>query len=83
MLGALVLANHGRREPLTLAGRRLGPALQARLREREKAENDAVERGSTIITLPPDAPRDARQLRRVASRAGAGLAGIVARCRRA
>ena len=74
MLGALVLANHGRPEALTLAGRRLGPALQARLREREKAENDAVERGSIIIILATDAPLDARQLRRVASRAGAGLA---------
>ena len=74
LLGALVLANHGRPEALTLAGRRLGPTLQALLREREKAEAEAAERGSIILILATDAPLDPRQLRRVAVRAGAGLA---------
>lgn len=83
-LGALVLANHGRPEALTLAGRCLGPALQARLHERQarQAEQKGMpahadslpERGSIIMLLATDAPLDARQLTRVARRAAAGLA---------
>ncbi|APW38752.1 aminopeptidase [Rhodoferax koreense] len=69
-VGALVLANFGRPAALTLAGRRIGPALVQRLAER----NDAAERGSIILLVATDAPLDARQLRRVAVRAGAGLA---------
>jgi D-aminopeptidase len=68
-LGALVLANQGRPEALTIAGRRIGAPLQARLATR----NDE-ERGSIIVLLATDAPLDARQLARVARRAAAGLA---------
>ncbi len=69
-VGVLVLANFGRPATLTLAGRRIGPALVQRL-----AEQTAVpERGSIIMLLATDAPLDARQLRRIATRAGAGLA---------
>jgi D-aminopeptidase len=67
-LGALVLANQGRPEALTIAGRRIGAQLQARLAE------DSEERGSIIVLLATDAPLDARQLARVARRAAAGLA---------
>ena len=68
-VGALVLANQGRPEALTIAGRRIGAALQARL----QAEA-GPERGSIIVLLATDAPLDARQLGRVARRAAAGLA---------
>jgi D-aminopeptidase len=68
-LGALVLANQGRPEALTIAGRRIGAQLQARL-----ASSDSEERGSIIVLLAIDAPLDARQLARVARRAAAGLA---------
>ena len=69
-VGALVLANFGRPPALTLAGRRIGPALAARL----GAGPAPTERGSIILLIATDAPLDARQLRRTALRAGAGLA---------
>src|SRR5206468_8965374 len=68
--GCLVLANFGRAPNLILAGRRLGPRLVEAL---ERPAN-ARESGSIIMVLATDAPLDARQLRRVALRAGAGLA---------
>jgi D-aminopeptidase len=68
-LGVLVLANQGRPEALTIAGRRIGAALQARLHAEA-----GPERGSIIVLLATDAPLDARQLSRVARRAAAGLA---------
>ena len=69
-LGALVLANFGRPEALTLAGRCVGPLLARRL----QTGVAVPERGSIIMLLATDAPLDARQLRRLALRAGAGLA---------
>ena len=70
IIGALVLANFGRLESLTIAGRRIGPALAARL------EGAALQRdqGSVIVVLAIDAPLDHRQLRRVAMRGAAGIA---------
>jgi D-aminopeptidase len=70
-LGALVLANQGRPEALTVAGRRIGQLLQQRLASQDAA---APERGSIIVLLATDAPCDARQLARIARRAAAGLA---------
>lgn len=65
-LGALVLANFGRAGDLVLPdGRRPDP--------RDIAD---PERGSIIIVLATDLPLDARQLQRVAKRAGAGLARL-------
>lgn len=65
-LGALVLANFGRSGDLVLPdGRRPDP--------RDIAD---PERGSIIIVLAMDLPLDARQLGRVARRAGAGLARL-------
>jgi D-aminopeptidase len=68
-LGALVLANFGRPMQFTLAGKRIGPALAARMAE----PAPPADRGSIIVVLATDAPVDARQLRRIAFRAGAGI----------
>ena len=68
-VGALVLANYGRLGTLTLAGHPLGPILT-----RHTKRGDEPEKGSIIMLLATDAPLDARQLRRLALRAGAGLA---------
>ena len=65
-VGALVLANFGKREQLTLLGRRV--ALESPIPSSEP------EKGSIIIVLATDAPLDARQLRRLALRATVGLA---------
>lgn len=90
-LGVLVLANFGRLETLTVAGRRLGPLLKERLAARliqTAAGVDARQRddqglivesapqrdqGSIIIVMATDAPLDHRQLRRIATRAAAGI----------
>jgi len=67
-LGVLVLANYGRLECLTVAGRRIGPAMAARMKAR--GEHD---KGSIIVVMATDAPLDHRQLRRIATRAAAGI----------
>jgi D-aminopeptidase len=69
-VGALVLANYGKPGQLVLAGEAMGERLSRRL----AADVDEPEKGSIIIVLATDAPLDARQLRRLAMRAGAGLA---------
>ncbi len=68
-VGALVLANYGQLHQLILAGKALGPMLAERL-----TQIDEAEKGSIILLLATDAPLDARQLRRLALRAGVGLA---------
>jgi len=74
-MGALVLANQGRPEALMLAGARVGSVLQQRLAALSPTlEGSGPERGSIIMLLATDAPLDARQLQRIARRAGAGLA---------
>jgi D-aminopeptidase len=70
-VGALVLGNFGRLEQLVLAGEPIGAALAAASAVAAAAE---PEKGSIIMLLATDAPLDARQLRRLALRAGAGLA---------
>jgi D-aminopeptidase len=63
-LGVLVLANFGRAGDLTLPdGRRVDPGAAA-----------SAEAGSVIMVIATDVPLECRQLRRVARRAGAGLA---------
>ena len=69
-VGSLVLANFGRAPNLLLAGHPLGPLLCERLR----GQSMPREAGSIIIVLATDAPLSDRQLRRLALRAGAGLA---------
>ncbi|AJF01062.2 P1 family peptidase [Pandoraea apista] len=71
-VGVLVLSNFGRAPQLTIAGRHVGPVLDERLAQPD--ESAAPERGSIILLVATDAPLDARQLRRVATRTGAGLA---------
>lgn len=68
-LGVLVLANFGALTALTLDGVRLGEMIAPLLPELAP-QRDA---GSIIIIMATDAPLDARQLKRVAKRAGAGL----------
>jgi len=69
-VGALVLSNFGVTENLTLAGRHVGAELAKAL----AAGAPEPEKGSIIMLVATDAPLDARQLRRLALRAGAGLA---------
>jgi D-aminopeptidase len=74
-VGALVLANFGRPDQLIVAGQSWGERLAERLRGGRRGEEaDAPEKGSIIMVLATDAALDSRQLRRLAARAGAGLA---------
>ncbi len=66
-VGALVLANFGLLANLSIAGQPIGTQLAA-------AQDAEAEKGSIIMLIATDAPLDARQLRRLALRAGAGLA---------
>jgi D-aminopeptidase len=69
-VGALVLANFGKLRQLRVAGDPLGEQLAAV----PDTPPGTPEQGSIILLLATDAPLDARQLRRLALRAGAGLA---------
>ena len=71
VVGALVLANFGKLAQLVMAGQALGARLATQLAEPAAS---APEKGSIIMLIATDAPLDARQLRRLALRAGAGLA---------
>ena len=71
MIGVLVQANFGKLPQLVLAGDPIGARLAARQAD---ATNGGPEKGSIIMLIATDAPLDARQLRRLALRAGAGLA---------
>ncbi|MDF3835781.1 P1 family peptidase [Cupriavidus basilensis] len=74
-VGALVLANFGTMPAFTVAGTRIGGLLAERLQAYAQAQVEAgPEKGSIIMILATDAPLDARQLRRLSLRAGAGLA---------
>lgn len=68
-LGVLVLANFGALEALTLDGVRAGEMIAPLL----AGEAPQLDAGSVIIIMATDAPLDARQLKRIAKRAGAGL----------
>ncbi len=72
-VGALVLANYGRLPQLIMAGHALGARLAAQMAAATTATPEP-EKGSVILLVATDAPLDARQLRRLALRAGAGLA---------
>ncbi len=77
-VGALVLANFGVLTNLVIAGEAFGERIAAQLASKAEVpmqQQDAgPEKGSIIILIATDAPLDARQLRRLALRAGAGLA---------
>ncbi|MGO4282116.1 D-aminopeptidase [Cupriavidus sp. OV038] len=68
-VGAMVLSNFGTAESLIYAGQAVGSRLAERL-----AAKTETEKGSIIMVVATDAPLDARQLRRLALRAGTGLA---------
>ena len=68
-VGVLVLANFGVLRNLVVAGDPVGVRLAG-----EPDEVNEPEKGSIIMLIATDAPLDARQLRRLALRAGAGLA---------
>lgn len=74
-LGVLVLANFGRAGDLVLSdGRRPKPPKPPK---RAAAETgDPPERGSVIVVIATDVGLESRQLKRVAKRAGAGLARL-------
>lgn len=73
-VGALVLANHGLLRQLTIDGRRIGEQLTQVIKNTDSASK--VEKGSIIVILATDAPLDARQLKRLAKRATAGIARV-------
>ncbi|KAA5923748.1 MULTISPECIES: P1 family peptidase [Pantoea] len=68
-LGVLVLANFGALEALTIDGVRAGEMIVPLL----TGNAPQLDAGSVIIIMATDAPLDARQLKRIAKRAGAGL----------
>jgi len=68
-LGALTLCNMGSLPDLRIDGRPVGQRIAERL-----AAEPSADQGSIIILLATDVPLDPRQLRRLAVRAGAGLA---------
>jgi len=72
VVGALTLCNMGRMEDLRVDGRPVGRLVAERIAA-EKAERRDREQGSIIVLLATDAPLDARQLRRLAVRGGAGI----------
>jgi D-aminopeptidase len=76
MIAALVLANFGKPLDLTLDGVRLGPWLNDWLTSAQPGQDPSAvpEKGSIIMLLATDAPLNCNQLRRLARRAGAGLA---------
>ncbi len=69
-VGVLVQANYGLRETLRVAGVPIGQHL----REHRAYQDQAGETGSIIIVVATDAPLLPHQLKRVARRAGMGLA---------
>ncbi len=69
-VGALVLANHGRGRQLTIDNRPIGLELFAH----DKPDN--LEKGSIMVIIACDAPLNARQLKRIAKRATAGIARV-------
>ncbi len=73
-VGAMVLSNYGRLPQLLLAGHAVGSRLARRLLAQAAPVPADPEKGSIIALIATDAPLDARQLRRLALRAGAGLA---------
>ena len=70
VVGALVLANFGRPEELTLDGVRVGELLAGH----QAPAAAPTGGGSIMVILGTDAPLDARQLGRIARRAALGLA---------
>jgi len=76
-VGALVQANHGERERLMIDGVPVGRELPRSAISSAWDEEEAIARagaGSIIVVIATDAPLLPHQLRRVAQRAGLGIA---------
>lgn len=71
IVGVLVQANYGTRDSLRIAGVPVGQHLPA---ERISVRPVPAENGSIIIVVATDAPLLPHQLKRIATRAGMGLA---------
>ncbi|WP_206460058.1 DmpA family aminopeptidase [Anaerovorax sp. IOR16] len=83
-IGALVLSNFGERGDLILAGNPIGERIR-QIQDKDNAEKESLlskktleieegDKGSIIMLIATDLPLNERQLKRVAKRAGAGLA---------
>ena len=71
-LGAIVQANYGRREDLTIAGVRVGRQLTDLIPDHERA--DATSEGNSIlVVIATDAPLLPHQLRRLCNRVPLGI----------
>jgi D-aminopeptidase len=68
MVGALVQANHGRRDWLTVCGVPVGRHLR-----QDMLEGRSTERGSIIVVIATDIPMAPHQLKRVARRCSIGI----------
>jgi D-aminopeptidase len=78
-VGVLVQANFGRRSQLLVAGAPVGREISDLMPESNRkpaAQDEARESGSVIVVIATDAPLLAHQLRRVAQRAGLGIARV-------
>jgi D-aminopeptidase len=74
-VAALALTNYGWLEQLIVDGVRVGPTLVAEgYARRTGPARHRPESGSLIVVVATDAPLDARQLQRLARRAGLGMA---------
>ena len=74
-VGVLVQANYGLRETLRIAGVPVGQHLREhRAYQDQRPKRDVADTGSIIIIVATDAPLLPHQLKRVAKRAGMGLA---------
>ena len=71
LVGALVQANYGVRDPLRIAGVPVGQFLRD---DRVYTDASLSDTGSIIVVVATDAPLLPHQLKRVAKRAGMGLA---------
>ncbi len=73
-IGAMVLSNMGRLGDFRYFGNAIGAELKQKIhQENYNEEVDQGDKGSIIMILATDLPMDARQLKRLARRAGAGL----------
>ncbi len=78
-VGALVQANFGRRAQFLVAGAPVGREIPDLLPETGRprdARNEDAESGSIIVVIATDAPLLPHQLRRLAQRAGLGVARV-------
>lgn len=70
VVGILALTNFGRLEDLIVNGKRVGPAIQSQIKQKDSPPDQ----GSVIVVLATNLPVSDRQLGRMARRVSAGLA---------